>query len=294
MLNMLRKSDREAFTLPLLAMYKQIVWILDRLDFHPSSHNMMTADFVTPCLQEAYDELLEHWTPDEILLVDGPLHKLGFDPRGVKVFTIDHHVDGQPRDDACAYVQYAPSAGCLLIEHYGIYDPVLSVSILTDTYWLRQNAPAHAAHCLDLLVDHGLTDDQLAEMQRKLMVRKNFAIVLAIQEADLRTVNGAVFAVLRTDDKEIHRGVMSELNYFGEHLCVVRGDGYVSLKTSDLSIDFRSLAHSFDGGGHQNVAACVLHELEPGSTADPVVRAKAIERLYAAFLEAVSKQSRAA
>ncbi|MFX5252911.1 hypothetical protein ABTD06_19370, partial [Acinetobacter baumannii] len=81
-------------------------------------------DFVTQNLQASYDAVIKKWTPDEIVLVDGPLVKLGFDPRGVKVFMIDHHVETLPRDDEDAYIQHAPSAGCLLIEHYGIFDPI--------------------------------------------------------------------------------------------------------------------------------------------------------------------------
>ena len=294
LLNMLRKSGRVAYTLPTLAMYKQIAWIFSLSDLHPSLHGSISADFVTANLQAAYDKLLQEWCPDEIILIDGPRHKLGFDPRGVKVFTIDHHIDGETRDDAEAYIQRAPSAGCLLIEHYGIYDPILAVSILTDTYWLRQNDPARGAHYLDMLVDHGMTDAQLAEIQRQLIVKKDPSIVHAIHDADLRTTGDAVFAVLTTDSKELHRDVMSELGYFARHLCVVRADGYVSLKTNDRSLDLTCLARSFDGGGHPNVAACMLHELESGSMASIAERSAAVERLYEAFIAVVGGEACAA
>jgi nanoRNase/pAp phosphatase (c-di-AMP/oligoRNAs hydrolase) len=289
---MLGKSGREAYTLPTLAMYKQISWIFSRTDFHFAVQDLMTSDFVTSDLQIAFDRLLQDWKPDEIVLIDGPRSRLGFDPRGIKVFTIDHHVDGASRDDDEAYIQQAPSAGCLLIEHYGVYDPILSVSILTDTYWLRQNEPARGAHYLDMLVDHGLTDEQLAEIQRKLMIKKDPSIICAIHDALLRTTGDAVFAVLKTDNKELHREVMSELNFFARHICVVRADGYVSLKTNDRSIDLRPLAQSFGGGGHANVAACHLSEFE-GST-EQSLRDQAVERLYAAFMKLVGSEARAA
>jgi nanoRNase/pAp phosphatase (c-di-AMP/oligoRNAs hydrolase) len=292
LVTMLRKSGREAYTLPTLAMYKQIDWIFSRKDFHSAMQDLMTVDFVTADLQIAYDRLLQDWKPDEIVLVDGPRSRLGFDPRGVKVFTIDHHVDGCSRDDSDAYIQHAPSAGCLLIEHYGVYDPILAVSILTDTYWLRQNNPARGAHYLDMLVDHGMTDEQLAEIQRKLMIKKDPSIIAAIHDSLLRTSGEAIFAVLNTDDKELHREVMSEFNFFARHICVVRADGYVSFKTNDRSLDLRVLAQSFGGGGHANVAACQLPEFE--ASTEQSVRDQVIEKLYAAFIEAVNSKARAA
>ena len=290
LINMLRKSGRQAFTLPTLAMYKQIAWVLARSDFHPSVNELMSPEFVTTDLQAAFDLMLKEWQPEEIILVDGPRSKLGFDPRNIKVFTIDHHVDGASHDDAESYIQKAPSAGCLLIEHYGVYDPILAVSILTDTYWLRQNDPAKGAHYLDILVDHGLTDEQLAEIQRKLMIKKDPSIVSAIHDALLRTTEDAVFAVLKTSSKELHREVMGELNFFARHICVVRADGYVSLKTNDRNIDLRPLAQKFGGGGHENVAACTLNEFASDSSADDEARQEAVERLYSAFMELVDKK----
>jgi nanoRNase/pAp phosphatase (c-di-AMP/oligoRNAs hydrolase) len=292
LVSMLRKSGREAYTLPTLAMYKQIAWIFSRKDFHPSMQDLMTTEFVTSDLQVAYDRLLQDWKPDEVVLIDGPLSMLGFDSRGVNVFTIDHHVEGRSRDDNEAYIQHAPSAGCLLIEHYGVYDPILAVSILTDTYWLRQNNPARGAHYLDMLVDHGLTDEQLAEIQRKLMIKKDPSIIAAIHDSLLRTSGDSIFAVLKTADKELHREVMSEFNFFARHICVVRADGYVSFKTNERAIDLRPLAQSFGGGGHSNVAACQLSEFE-GAT-EQTVRDQVVEKLYAAFMEAVNSKARAA
>ncbi len=292
LVSMLRKSGREAYTLPTLVMYKQIAWIFSRNDFHSAMQDLMSADFVSSDLQIAYDRLLEQWKPDEIVLIDGPRTRLGFDPRGIKVFTIDHHVDGCSRDDDEAYIQQAPSAGCLLIEHYGVYDPILVVSILTDTYWLRQNNPARGAHYLDMLVDHGLTDEQLADIQRKLMIEKDPSIIAAIHDSLLRTSGDAIFAVLKTADKELHREVMSEFNFFARHICVVRADGYVSFKTNDGSIDLRPLAQSFGGGGHASVAACQLPEFE-GAT-EQSIRDQVVEKLYTAFIEAVNSKAQAA
>ncbi len=279
MLNFLRKQGLEAFTLPTLAMYHQIAWILQRDDYHPSTLAAASHDFVVANLQEAYDALLQSWRPDEILLLDGPLNRLGFDPRGVAVFNVDHHIVDGEHDDDTAYVAVAPSVGCLLIEKYRIYDPILAVSILTDTFWLRQNMPARAAQFLGVLCKHGLTDEVLADIQRRLMVRKDPAIVKAMNEAEMHIEGDTAFAVLKNGRAEIHRGVMAELGYFCHHICVVRPDGYVSFKTENTEVDLRPLATKYGGGGHQTVAAGQLPE---GFTAE------LLEALHADFVAAVA------
>src|SRR4030095_6464548 len=139
LLNHLRKMGKEAYTLPTLAMYAQIEWILSVEDLHPACFALTSEHLTTGDLQRAFDALIAVWKPEEIVLVDGPVSQLGFDPRGIPVVTIDHHTSNGARDDEQAYIQPAPSAGCLLIEHFGIYDPILLVSILADTFWLSQN-----------------------------------------------------------------------------------------------------------------------------------------------------------
>lgn len=269
----LRKQGLEAYTLPTLVMYRQLAWIFASDDFHPAS--IERPDFTTKDLQAAYDALIAVWRPDEVVLVDGPRHQLGFDTRGVPVFTIDHHIaDGRTADDDEAYIQPAASAGCLLIDRFQVYEPILAVSILTDTFWLRQNRPAEAARYLAKLVEHGLTDACLIEMQRALMVRKDPAIVAALHDADLRFVDDIAFAVLQTSDAEIHRGVMGELGYFCKSICVIRGDGYVSMRTQDQTIDLRPVAQKYGGGGHPTIAAGHLAE----------VNATVVENLYRDFI----------
>jgi nanoRNase/pAp phosphatase (c-di-AMP/oligoRNAs hydrolase) len=273
-------------------MYKQIAWVLDRDDFHPSVKELMNADFVTEDLQASYDALLKSWQPDEIVLLDGPVNKLGFDSRGVEVFNIDHHTAAGTQDDESAYIKRAPSAGCLLIDRYHIYDPILAVSILTDTFWLRQNDPASATHYLDLLVDHGMTNEQLAEIQRRLKIQKDPVILKAIAEAEMRITGDTIFMVLKTADKEIHRGVMSECGYFSRHICVIRNDGYASLRTDDPNIDLRPLARKFSGGGHAAIAAVVLREFAAPDNVMKEQKKQAVERLYQAFLEVVAPQGK--
>jgi nanoRNase/pAp phosphatase (c-di-AMP/oligoRNAs hydrolase) len=271
----LRHQKLEAYTLPTRVMYKQLEWILDQRDFY-SAATMRTTDD----LQAAYDQLLRLWTPAEIVLVDGPLSQLGFDPRGVKVYTIDHHVvDGVTRDDDDAYIQPAPSAGCLLIDRFEIYDPILAVSILTDTFWLRQNKPAQASRFLAKLTYHGLSDEMLMSYQRAMTVRKDPLIIKAMNEADVQIVGETACLVLKTADAEIHRGVMGELGYFCANLCVVRADGYVSMKVVDPSLDLRPLARKFGGGGHANMAAGHLAE----------VNADVVETLFREFIQTVSR-----
>jgi hypothetical protein len=257
-----RQQGLEAYTLPTRAMYAQLAWILEQADYHPASLSLASVDFTTDDLQAAYDAVLKVWRPDEVLLVDGC--KLGFDSRGIKVFTIDHHVNGvEVRDDDDAFIQAAPSAGCLLIDRYSIFDPILAVSILTDTFWLRHNQPATASRYLAILAENGLTDAMLIEMQEKLMVRKDPRIVLGLQQADLRFAGDCAMAVLKTVDLEVHRGVMGELGYFAKHVCVVRADGYVSFKTVDQSIDLRPLATKYGGGGHPTIAAAQMKSARP-------------------------------
>jgi nanoRNase/pAp phosphatase (c-di-AMP/oligoRNAs hydrolase) len=279
MINFLRKRGLEAYTLPTLTMYKQLAWILQSDDYHKAALSAAHQDFTVDNLQEAFDTLIATWRPDEILLLDGPLTRLGFDPRGITVFNVDHHIVDEEHDDRDAFVHVAPSVGCLLIEKYRVFDPILAVSILTDTFWLRQNMPAQAAHYLGILSEHGLTDDVLADMQRKLMVRKDAQIVVAMNEADMRIEGEIAFLVLKDERPEIHRGVMAELGYFCHHICVVRPDGYVSFKTENSDIDLRPLATKYGGGGHKTVAA---GQLPSGFTTD------LLEELHADFVAAVS------
>jgi hypothetical protein len=253
----LRKKGVEAYTLPTLAMYDQIDWILSREDIHPACHALMNGKLTTANLQAAYDAMLAVWRPDEVVLVDG--HLPGFDLRGVRQYLIDHHLrEGVGEcDNKSAFIKLAPSVGCLLVEYFGIYEPILSVSILTDTFWFRQNFPAQAVRTMATLTENGLTDQLLSIYQKRLMVHKDSRILAAMRESDMRfALNGEVaFVVLDETDPEIHRGVMGELGYFCHHMCVVRGDGYVSFRTTDDIIDLRPLATRYGRGGHAKQAA---------------------------------------
>jgi hypothetical protein len=283
LLNHLRKQGLEAFTLPVLAMYDQIQFVLAEDDLHPSCHELATERLTTTDLQAAFDALTAVWRPDEIVLVDGQKRLLGFDPGDVPVYIIDHHLhsDDDARDDAEAYIQPSPSAGCLLIKDFGIYEPILTVSILTDTYWLRQNSPADAVECLEILRVQGVLDnDELVKIQRQLKVPKKTKIIMALQECEFHPDGDAVFAVLKTPDPEVHRGVMADLGYYFKHICVVRADGYVSFRTTDTRIDLRPLADRWGGGGHFNMAA---GRIKAGDTA-------AIYRVQKDFLKEVGHE----
>lgn len=270
----LRKLGGEAYTLPVLSMYPQLQWILEPGDLHSACRPFADDRLVTANLQEAYDALLAQWRPDEIVLVDGQPDRLGFDPRGVRLFTIDHHLDHGSRDDRDAYVQAAPSAGCLLIARFGVYEPILSVSILTDTFWLRQNLPAQAIDSLCALRARGLTDEILIDLQRKLIVLKDPEIIWALSTCDFRRQGQAAFVVIKSTQPEIHRGVCAEMGYFFSHFCVVRGDGYVSFKTTDVTRSVLQLAITNGGGGHHNMAAGQLQSLDP----------EQLDKLYAEFM----------
>ncbi len=276
----LRSRGLEAYTLPTQVMYRQLDWILTDGDFFAGADSL-TIERTTISLQLAFDTLIASWRPDEIVLVDGPRRQLGFDPRGIPVYTIDHHISGGvTRDDDEAYIQPAPSAGCLLISRFGILDPILAVSILTDTFWFRQNLPGQAAGYLAELVKAGLTDEALIDLQRKLFVRKDPQIVVTLNRSDLRIVGDSALCVLPTADAELHRGVMGELGYFCANLCVVRADGYVSMKVSDPKLDLRPLATKYGGGGHPNMAAGHLKEVDNSVT----------DELFREFVETVSGQ----
>lgn len=283
-INHLRKMGLEAYTMPTLAMYHQIEWMISRDLIHPAAHQLMAADLTTTDLQAAYDAVAASWQPDEVLLLDGAESELGFDCRGVKLFRIDHHVGKGVRDDATGYVTKAPSVGCILIERYGIYDPILAVSILTDTFWFRHSNPAQALKYMGVLVDHGLTDELLEEYQRKLLVRKDPRILRIIRSAQMRlgADNEAVFMVLVDSDPELHRGVMGELSYFFRHICVIRNDGYASFKTTDPDVDLRAVATIFGGGGHPNQAAA--QEVNVNDD-------RLLDRMFAEFVAAVTKKA---
>lgn len=276
----LRKKGVEAFTLPMLAMYAQIDWILTREDIHPACYPLMNGNLTTANLQAAYDAMLAVWRPDEVVLVDG--HIPGFDLRGVKQYMIDHHIrEGVGEvDDKSAFIKLAPSVGCILIEFFGIYEPILAVSILTDTFWFRQNLPAQAVSHMATLVDNGLTDQLLSIYQKRLMVHKDSRILSVMRESDLRfALDGeAAFAVLDECDPEIHRGVMGELGYFCHHMCVVRGDGYVSFRTTDDIIDLRPLATKYGRGGHAKQAAGQIDSRDK----------KALDKLFEDFVATVA------
>lgn len=288
-INHLRKMGLEAYTLPTLAMYHQIAWVHSRELIHPASHHLMAADLTTTDLQAAYDAVSASWQFDEVLLLDGAESELGFDTRGVKLFRIDHHVGKGVRDDATGYVTKAPSVGCILIERYGIKDPILAVSILTDTFWFRHSSPAQALKYMGILVDHGLSDELLEQYQRNLLVRKDPRILRIIRSAEMRlgADDEAVFMVLGDTDPELHRGVMGELSYFFRHICVARADGYVSFKTTDPNVDLRVVATIFGGGGHANQAAAQNVDLNDDMLLD---------HMFAEFVAAVTKsaQSRSA
>lgn len=275
LLDYLKKQGKEAYTLPTLAMYRQIDWILSREDIHPACHKLVADDMTTKDLQAAYDAVIAVWRPDEVVLIDGA--EQGFDTRGVKLYRIDHHVGENGAgecDDQSAYVKGAPAAGCLLIDRFEIYEPILAVAILTDTFWFRHNSPARAVRHMSKLVENGLTDEVLADYQKRLMVRKDSRILQAIQNAEMRfAVNGeAAFLVLEESDPEIHRGVMAELGYFCRHMCAVRGDGYVSFRTVDDRIDVRPLATKYGGGGHANQAAGRNIDVEDNAQLDQLFK----------------------
>ncbi len=162
-----------------------------------------------------------------------------------------------------------------MIEDFNILEPILAVSILTDTFWLRQNHPSSALKSFARLTQSGLTDSLLAEYQRKLMVKKDSHLLQAIRKAEMRFFanDQGVFAILTDSSPELHRSIMGQLGYFCEHLCVVRSDGYVSVKTSNPNVDLSVFARKFGGGGHQNMAAIKL----------ATVSAETIEAVYNEF-----------
>jgi nanoRNase/pAp phosphatase (c-di-AMP/oligoRNAs hydrolase) len=264
----LRKLGLEAYTLPTIHMYPQLAWILSASDIHPACLPFASAGLTVYDLQKVYDELIAVWRPDEIVLVDGQSDRLGFDPRGIKIYTIDHHMGRGARDDEGAYIQPAPSAGSLLIEHFGIYEMILVVSILTDTFWLRKNMPARAIDALYALRQHGLTDEVLATIQSKLMVPKSPKVLEALRSCDLRYEDRTVFAALNGSDPEVHREVVAFLGYYFCNLCVARGDGYVSFSTKDATKSVLPLAVKCGGGGHTNSAAGHLRSTAPAALSD--------------------------
>ena len=283
LINFLRSQGKQAYTLPTVAIYDQIDWLITIADICPAA--LAHKDLTTADLQKAYDAALAEFKPGEIVLVDGQPEWLGFDTRGVKIYTIDHHTKNGCRNDHEAFIQKAPSAGGLLIEYFGIYDPILAVSLLTDTFWLRQNSPVKAVRLLAKLTEHGLTDELLVEMQRRLMVKKDPQIIEEMRRSDLTfSADGeSVVANLKSDDPEIHRGVVGELGYFARHLCVVRADGYASLRTVDRDLDMAQLAGQFSGGGHHNVAAAHLDNSNEDSLK------AGFEALKKAFFEVCNK-----
>ncbi len=281
MLAHLRKGGIEAYTLPTLAMYDQIDWILTRDDIHPACHGLMSDRLTTIDLQGSYDAVLAAWKPDAVILLDG--HLPGFDMRGVKTYLIDHHIRegvGEVNSDT-TFIKKAPSVGCLLIEHFGITEPILAVSILTDTFWFRHSNPAEAIRQMAVLTRNGLTDQLLTIYQKRLMVHKDTHILEAIRNAvDMKfALNGDVaFIVLDDSDPETHRGIMGQLGYFSHHMCAVRGDGYISFRTTDEKIDLRPLATKYKRGGHPSQAAgqVDVHDID------------ALEQLWLDFLAAVA------
>lgn len=268
LISYLRKQGLEAYTLPTVTMYSQLDWILTAEDFHSQTLDLTDGKLVYTDLQKVYDHLIAAWRPDEVIVVDGQKERIGFDTRGVKVYTIDHHVKPDVKqDDEHGFIQPAPAAGCLLIERFGIVEPILAVAILTDTFWLRHHEPSRAARALAELTRHGLTDELFEDLQRKLRARKDPDILEALQRATVRKSDNeeAVFVVLADSDPEIHRGVMGELGYFFRHIATVRGDGYVSLVTVDPAVDLRELVARFakygSAGGHKDSAAIRINEL---------------------------------
>lgn len=255
----LRAIGKDAYTLPTTSMYPQLDWILDREDVHPSVLPLVSENLTTTNLQLAYDTMCAQWLPDKIVVVDGQADRLGFDRGRVPIYTIDHHLDKGTFDDKHALVQQAPSAGCLLIQRFGIYQPILAVSILTDTFWLRQNMPAEAIDSLYMLRKRGgLTDELLMEYQKKLMVPKDPSVLTEIRDCELRIQGNAVLAILQDCRPDVHRGVIGDLMYYFPHIFAVRGDGYVSMRSNKPGADLRNITSKQGGGGHPSMAAVPL------------------------------------
>lgn len=279
----LRKRGLEAFTLPTIAMFDQIAWILDEHDFHSRSLSS-THLLLTDNLQAAYDNMLVDWKPDEIIVVDGQADRLGFDPRGVKVYTIDHHLHHGKCDNKTGYIQPGPSAGCLLIEHYLIREPILAVSILTDTFWFRQSMPCEAIKNMAVLTEHGLTDELLIDYQKRLIVKKDPETLLAIQRADLKlsASRKTVFVVMRERKKETHRDIMAQLGYYFYNFCVVRADGYTSFRAHFESDQLDEFAKNHGGSGHQSFGAFPLSDMSSAS----------LDNVFAEFIAIVEPNHR--
>ncbi len=264
----LRKLGLEAYTLPLTSMFDQLVWILSAGYLHPACRSFANDQLVTTDLQAAYDALIAVWRPDEIVLVDGQEWRLGFDPRGVPIYRIDHHLrpDEAAYDNASGCVRKAPATGCVLIEEFGIYDPILAVSILTDTFWLRTNMPAKAIESLAILhAQGGLTDDLLEDYQRRLRPLKKPDILLEARTCQMHVYDGVLFAVLTSADPELHREVVALFGHHFHNMCVVRAGGYVSLRS--LTADLRPLATKYGGGGHAHMSAGQLATMDAATLA---------------------------
>lgn len=255
----LRKQGKQAYTLPTLTMFPQLAWMVEAGDIHPACVDKCATNFTTDNLQAMFDAVCAVDKPDEIVLVDGQVGRIGFDTRDVPVYIVDHHVDSGSRDDKDAYIQQAPAVGCLLIDKFGIYEPILAVSIFTDTYWLRENQPADAIDSLARLRKHGgLTNELLVFYQQKLRVPKDPRILHALRKCDLYIEGDAAMAIVESPEKDIHRGVTGDLGYYYSNLCVVRGDGYTSMRTNNPDVDLAALGARFNGGGHKGKAVARL------------------------------------
>lgn len=255
----LRKQGKTAYTLPTLTMFPQLEWMLSEDDLHPACRQHCSPEYTTDDLQSAYNLVRGSWCPDEIVLLDGQVGRLGFDPGSVPVYTIDHHVQLGTCDDKSAYIQPAPATGCLLVDEFGVVEPILAVSIFTDTWWLRENMPADAIGSLNTLYKRGgLTNELLCEYQQKIQVRKDPAVLDALLNCERHVKGNTVLAIMKDSDPNIHRGILCELGEYYSHLCVVRGDGYASLRSKDRVANLAQLGARFGGGGHKGKAVARL------------------------------------
>lgn len=181
------------------------------------------------------------------------------------VITIDHHLSNKEKHKGeNVFWMDVPATACVLIEH-GIYDPMLYVSMYTDTVSFTRRFTEVLPYVSILVGALNLIDKEIESYLLKLQSGISFDSLKALCLLSITAYNGVVkadgsevIAIVAVSDGDLsentYRQLIGTLRRYGNFIVLVNSESRKVSVRNETSLDALGLVGLWGGGGHK--AAC--------------------------------------
>lgn len=244
------------------------------------------------------------YAPDLLIIVDTPatsenvgLNLAKLQSEGARIIGIDHHNDKRSRKpiylsrknihrlnqtlgdmDFVQMVQsYRISTASILIDYFGMTDPILYVGLRTDSGHFTRNT----LECMRLATRLHITNEQIDAYHLKMKSgRKNPRVLEHIKRNGIQPIAGGRQEGLHVigieeESKEVAKELLGILKMFYANVGVVWKSG-MSLRSENL--DVSSIASLLGGGGHSRAAGSSNVSLDDMPRIVETIRSQLTER----------------